>query len=387
MLVVIIRIGTVFLNILYALIKLLPTQNKVVMISRQSNEPSMDFLLLKREIKRRYPETKVVLLCHTLDGGLNSSKLTKVRYCFHMLVQMYHLATSRVAILDTYCIPVSLLKHKSTLKVLQIWHSMGTMKKFGYTTVDTSEGTKKSIADAMKMHQNYDIVLASAEAYKDHLAAGFQCDREKIVTAPLPRLDLLVNRPKYEATVRTRIYEAYPQLREKPVILYCPTFRKDESSFTDAVLALRDALDLEHFQLVVKLHPLSKLDLGDQVITAPEFSSFEMLFAADYLISDYSCIVYEAAVRNIPLFFYDFDIDFYKDGRGLAIDYFHELPGITSTEPAVIAKAIADAEGGAYDREALKAFADKYVHPTRHAAKDIVDLIAPFISSQEEAVK
>ena len=36
-----------------------------------------------------------------------------------------------------------------------------------------------------------------------------------------------------------------------------------------------------------------------------------MLFVADYVISDYSCIVYEAAVRDIPLYFYNYDMEEY----------------------------------------------------------------------------
>lgn len=367
----IIKIGIFFLNLIYVFIKLLPVKKKVVMISRQGNTPSLEFQMIQKEIRVRNSETEVVMLCHTLEGGINSTLCNKMKYVFHMFTQMRHIATAKVVILDSYCMAVSILHHKKSLKVIQMWHSMGTMKKFGYTSLDTEEGSKSEIAYAMKMHKNYDYVFASADAYKDHLAAGFGCDRDRILTMPLPRLDLL-HSAAYTEETRKRIYDKYPQLKEKPVILYCPTFRKNEEAFEEALKNLTQAIDYEKYNFVAKLHPLSKVKVGKEVIQAEEFSSFEMIFAADYMISDYSCIVYEAAVRHIPLYFYNFDMDCYTDGRGLAVDYYGELPGIISGNPEVIVEAI---KSGQYDMERLAAFSDKYVVPVQHATKDIVDFV------------
>lgn len=374
-----IKVGTVLLNGIYSVIKLLPTKRKVTMISRQSNDPSMEFLMIKEELHNQDEKIEVVLLCKTLDNGIESTLSSKVRYCFHMVSQMIHIATSEVVILDSYCIVASILKHKKSLKIVQMWHSMGTMKKFGYTTLDTLEGSSRELAFAMKMHNNYDYVFASAEAYKDHLAKGFHCDIEKIITMPLPRLDLLKSE-EYALKIRGKIYESYPELQEKPMILYCPTFRKEEEWFEEALQKLVDAIDTEKYNLVIKLHPLSKVEIKKNVVVAKEFSSFDMIFAADYVISDYSCIVYEAAVRNIPLFFYNFDMELYLDGRGLAIDYNKELPGVISADPGVIAEAINKQENeNTYDMQALRRFAEKYVEPTEHVTRNIVDFIRQFI--------
>ena len=45
-----ISVGRFILQCIYYVICLCPTQNKVVMISRQSNTPSIDFKLLEKEI-------------------------------------------------------------------------------------------------------------------------------------------------------------------------------------------------------------------------------------------------------------------------------------------------------------------------------------------------
>ena len=64
----ILNIFIFFLNFIYVFYKIfLPTQNKIVMISRQSNDINDDFKLLGKKLKRKY---KVVYLCRTLEGGV-----------------------------------------------------------------------------------------------------------------------------------------------------------------------------------------------------------------------------------------------------------------------------------------------------------------------------
>ncbi len=376
----VINIGKGLLNILYFFIKLLPTRHKVTMISRQSDTPSFEFLMIKEALQIEDPSLEVVILCHTLDGGVRSTLWTRIKYGFHMLRQMVEIATSKVVILDTYCIVISLLHQKKDLTVIQMWHSMGTMKKFGYTALDTEEGTSHELAYAMQMHENYDYVFASSDAYKDHLAAGFHCDRDKIITMPLPRTDLLRSN-EYAASIRKKIYAKYPKLKEKPVILYCPTFRREEADFELALQELMQDVDPKEYNLVVKLHPLFKIKLADPQMGGEGFSSFEMLFVADYVISDYSCIVYEAALLNIPLYFYNFDMDLYEGDRGLAIDYYKELPGVISGDAKKILAAIDQTRENpkSYDFKELKDFADKYVAQTEHATKDIADFVEQFL--------
>lgn len=375
----IIAIGRFFLQLLYYVIRLCPTRNKIVMISRQSNTPSMDFRLLEEEITNRNDGTKVVLLCRTLDGGVNSTLFTKLGYVFHMFTQMYHLATSRVCILDGYCIVVSLLKHKSSLKVIQMWHSMGTMKKFGYSILDQKEGSSSRLAYAMHMHENYDYYFASSAVYQSHLAAGFGCDESKARIYPLPRVDLLQSEV-YARQKQDEIYSRYPQLKDKKIIVYAPTFRKDETHMHAAFEALRKLVQ-EPYVLIAKLHPLSKITVsGENVLSDTVFSTFDMLFVADYLISDYSCVVYEAAIREIPLCYYAFDYENYTGDRGFAVDYEHELCGIISKDPAEIMHAI---ETDAFDRDALRVFKNRYIKPTKSASADIIDFIETIKGGRE----
>lgn len=160
-------------NFIYMFFKILPVKDKVTMISRQSDEKTLDFKLLEDEFKQRKPQLQVCILCHKLEGGVNAKLMNKIKYIFHCLKQMYHIATSKIVILDSYCILISILNHRKELKVIQMWHSMGTMKKFGYQILDLEEGSNRKLATDMKMHKNYDYIFASSPAYANYLTEGF----------------------------------------------------------------------------------------------------------------------------------------------------------------------------------------------------------------------
>lgn len=370
------QIFIVCANFIYLFFKLLPSKNRVTMISRQSNEITLDFKLLKNEIEEEYKNLSVITLCHKLEGGERASTLEKVKYIFHCFKQMYYIATSKVVVLDSYCILVSVLKHKKNLRIIQMWHSMGTMKKFGYQILDLEEGRSSKTAKAMRMHRNYDYILASSEAYAECLAEGFGYDIEKIKIYSLPRVDLLTS-DKYKKEICNEIEKVYPQILKKKNIVYCPTFRKSEKEMSKQILRLIEGVDYSKYNLILKLHPLSKIKIDNKnVICDRTFSSFDMLFIADYVISDYSCIIYEAAILNIPLYFWTFDLKKYLHNRGLTFDYEKEVPGLVSEDIQEILREI-DSED--YDNIKLENFRKKYVVNINDCTKKIVDFIVDII--------
>lgn len=365
---IVLRIVISLLNIIYFFLKLFPTSNKILFMSRQSNDINLDFSLLKEKLEGKY---KLVFLCKTLDGKEQAKISTMISYGFHMFKQMYHLATSKVCILNTYIPTVSILKHKKELTIIQMWHSIGTMKKFGYTALDKEEGNNPKIAKILKMHNNYNIVFSSSEAYKNHLASGFNISKSKILTYTLPRIDLLLNKD-YENSIKKNIYQEYPMLNShKKNVIYAPTFRKNESFLLQNIYDLIKKINLDKYNLIIKLHPLSKIKIEHKgIIVDNKFSTFNMLFIADSLISDYSCIIYEAGIRNIPIYFYAFDLEQYEENRGLAIDY-QELPGYTANQ----AKDLVSCLEKKYDYEYLHQFINKYIENTKHCTEKVVELI------------
>ena len=112
--------GKLLLNIIYIPFKLLNRKNKIIFISRQQNSPSTDFKLIKEQIEVQQLEMETVFLCKKIKNGI----INKIKYIFFMFSCMYHLATAKICITDTYNIPISILKHKKGLKTIQIWHAM-----------------------------------------------------------------------------------------------------------------------------------------------------------------------------------------------------------------------------------------------------------------------
>ena len=354
MITVLIKIVNIILEIIYLPLKLLPTQKKITFISRQSNVESVDISMIKNEIFREIPDCKVVVLTKMVPDNVKG----KVLYVFHMLTQMYHIATSRIVILDTYCIVISLLHHKRSLTVIQMWHALGLMKKAGYSILNKPEGRSYSLAMAMKLHKNYDIIFASSEECRQAIGEVFGYPRDVVKNFPLPRVDLIRD-SEYIDKKKKEIFEKYPQLCRKKNVLYAPTFRKDETELEEQVKNLVSVFPYEQYNLILNLHPLSKVRVMDsRVISDASFSTMEMLTVSDYVISDYSSIVYEAAIMKKSLIFYAFDLDTYQSDREFFIDYMKEVPGPICKSADEIADALLYYP---YSIDRINAFAGKYV--------------------------
>ena len=165
------------------------------MLSRQTDSVPLDMKLLKSKLNELYPDYKVVVLAKRIGEGA----LQKILYCFHVIRQIFHIATADAAILDSYCIPISILKHNGLL-VIQMWHSVGTMKKFGLSILDQAEGSSRGIAKALHMHEGYDYVLCASPEYREHLMDGFNVGSDKVAILPLPRVELLQDKGYVSAT-------------------------------------------------------------------------------------------------------------------------------------------------------------------------------------------
>ena len=304
---IVIGIATFLLAALYALCSLLPQRQCIVCISRQSDSAPIDFRLIKDYCERRDPAWEVIILPKQLRNPTT--------YLLEMIRQVYYIATSRAVVLDSYCIVVSLLHDRIRVPVIQIWHSLGNMKRFGYTAFGTDEGHSEATARLMHMHEGYDAIATSSLSFADEFAAAFNAEPAKLFEAPLPRVDLLLDE-QHRARQREAILAAYPQLRGRDTIVYCPTFRKQPAANeAEAAGALVDAVDFDRFNFVYKPHPVSKQVIDDPRIVTIPGGQFDALFVADVIISDYSTVIYEAGLLDIPVYLYAYD---WATGRNAA---------------------------------------------------------------------
>lgn len=434
------NIGVFFLNVVYFFHKLMPVKNRISVVSRQSDEQTLDVALLFDEINKSHREIETRGVYMKIPGGLAG----KIKYAFHMLgPEMHAFATSKVVILEGYTITASVLKHRKGLRILQMWHALGILKKFGYCVKDRPEGYSAGIIKALRMHGNYDRILASSEFCVPFYAKAFNYPEEKVTVIPLPRVDFLRNAGFMEKKAE-EIYGEYPTLYGKKTVLYCPTFRKNGNclSYVEELIA---AADFEKYNLIVKLHPVDEKKLGIPgigegcraerggkekcsarknewnggkekyfarknewnggkyddagdiggrdteetdshekrgVFTCNAFTSLELLSVADYVVTDYSAFVFEAAVADKPIFLYTPDINEYVDKRGFCIDFRKELPADTHESARELWEAVKNCE---FSMERVKRFSDKFVDTGGHNAKNLANLILLLYNSGIES--
>lgn len=337
--------------------KLLKTNDKkIFFLSRQSKELSLDYKMLIDEIKCHYSDYKVVSInCMIEKGILNKIKYTKV-----LFVEMYHLATCKTCVIDGYNIPVSVLRHKKNMKVIQIWHSLAAIKKFGYQTLDKECGSSSKVAKLMKMHYNYDLVVSGSKAMIPYFSEAFNTEQSKFITCGLPRIDYLI---KENDNNKNKILNKYPQLKEKKVILYVPTFRKNKEYYLEKMIEM---VDKNKYELIIKGHPLKKLNNAK---ISEEFTSLELLSIADYVITDYSAISIEALVINKPIYFYLYDLDEYSKNVGLNINLEKEFKSATFKDFKGILDSI---ENDKYSKKEYNKFKKKYLDNTKGNATEIL---------------
>lgn len=352
---------------IYGAFKILPTNpKKIVCISRQENEMSLDYKLLITELKEQRSDLKIVFL-----SSRDSGKLSKdIKIIYNVLLSMYYLATSKVCILDAYWPVVSLYNHKEELKVIQMWHSIGKIKKSGYQTVGKNGGRTTDIATTLKMHKNYDYVVAGGKEFNKFYQESFQVEEEKIVNIGLPRIDYLL---KNQNNIKENIYEKYPEFKntDKKIVLYAPTFRRGGQK------GPKELIDRENFDdyiFIVKCHFNQPFQLkSKQVYYCDDINSLDLLTIADYVITDYSAIALEAAILEKKTLYYLYDYNQYIKENGLNIDPKQYVPQYSFASIDDVFHVI---DENLYDLNVLVNYREKFL-PKKlgESSKELVKLI------------
>lgn len=371
----ILKAAKALLSVIYSAMKLFKQDEKrIVFISRQGDAPSRDFLLLEKQIHTDMSDFNTVMLCKKFVAK-KSSVFKMIGYAFHVLKQTWHIARARVVLLDTYCIPVSLLKHRPNLLVIQLWHSIGCMKKTGYAILDKGEGSSSALAKAMRMHRGYDYVTLSSMSFVNDFLEGFDISIDKMVEIPLPKADLLTD-AAYAKEKRSEITKKYALDNGKKNILYCPTFRQNSNSVSMAAKALYNALDKSKYNFIFQPHPIDMAEDIPKGIISTSYPTFEVIFASDYVISDYSSVIYEAGLAGKPILEYAYDWDDYSKERELNFDIKNEFPGVFTKDPVKIIRTI---EKDDFDMDAQRSFIAKNV--TMPKDKSCAQALTEFITA------
>jgi len=170
------------------------------------------------------------------------------------------------------------------------------------------------------------------------------------------------------------IIVANPNYSGKQTILYIPTFRKN------GIVNISDIIsnvDCSKYNLIIRLHPLDKTQVPQEYLVKGEFSTYDLMKFADYIITDYSATAIEASLLQKPLFLYVYDIDEYNEFRGLNVNLIEELGNSTFKDIKDILKIISQ---DTYDYQSLRIFRDKYVETyNQNNTENICKLIKEYL--------
>ncbi len=324
--------------IIYFFIKLFTRQkNRVYLLSRQYDKPSLNYQMIINRLKKDKIDYKVE--CKKVDSSINDSVRTQGNYSntsgflkktfkklgsafsyyISLWSQMINIAQSKVIIVDGYNLPVSLLKHKNGTKIIQLWHALGAIKKFGYQSIGKVDGVSLNVARILKMHAGYDYVISGSEGMAPYFAEAFNVPIDKVLNIGTPTVDYL---REDHSSIKKSILKKYPKLKNKINVLYSPTFRNNKHfSYEDLI----NNTDFDKVNLIITYH--SKVEdvyNDDRVVTIPssEFSVFDVLTVCDYVISDYSALLVDAAFANKKVLMYLYDYDEYSKNNGVNLDFF-----------------------------------------------------------------
>ena len=369
---ILIRLVVIVLRFINLFFRPVSTKSKVTIISRQADEPTLDIRLLDDCLQRNGIKTAV------LTKTLKKTPAGAASYCIQLLRQMYHIASSRVVVIDGYCILVSVLPKKKDQKVIQMWHALGAIKKFGWQNIDNPDGHGKMVSEAMSMHRNYDYVLTPGSVTGGFFAEAFKISEDKLVYCGLPRIDFLRDTSAEAEAVKLRMKTDYPEISSKINVLYVPTFRKNAELGLEKLVY---GVDFSKFNLIIKKHFLDKGDYTwaekAGAIVDDDYSSMEWLRICEKVVTDYSAIAFEAAVLDREIYIYQPDSEMYEHNVGLNVDMHKEAIG---DYVCVSEKELFNKMSIPYDKDAVAAFRNKYIEiPLDNCTQQLCDFISELL--------
>ncbi|MGE8207376.1 CDP-glycerol glycerophosphotransferase family protein [Heyndrickxia sp. NPDC080065] len=308
-------------------------KKKVTFASYRSDKLTGNLYFIWRELQKQYPNYE----SHFVFKKFKASALGKFSYFIHMVRACYYLATSRYFVIDDYYFPIYVIKPRKGTEVIQLWHGSGALKKFGLSTIGKSYGPSLEYLKHVKIHSNYSRVYVSSSEVVPFYAEAFGMPKEQIYPLGIPRTDYFFATDEI-IKLKDRFYQAFPELIDKKLILYAPTYRgksHDQESFACPIdiSYMKEKLESE-YALLIHLHPymqsgliLREEDLDFAYHIHDNFHIQELLVLADLLITDYSTVFVDYSLLCRPIAFFANDLQEYVEQRDFYYDYESIIPG------------------------------------------------------------
>ena len=305
------------------------------------------------------------VLCLKKDRRIRRGLKEKLR-----LVKL--LSTSKYIFLDDYSMSISMMIVRKGQEVVQLWHGPGAFKTMGYSRNDK----KFNCFNKYSAHRNYTKAIVTADEIRWCFAEAFGMDKEKVFASGYPRTDCFFDK-KYIDKTKKEFFKKYPELKNKKIILFAPTYRGENLKVANYDFDTLDIDDIykslhKDYVFLFKLHPALYNNIEKEIVTMPDltkykdfyydFSSYrdinDLLMVTDVLITDYSSVIFDYALLDKPVVYFTYDLELYENDRGLYYDFKDYVYGSVSKNSKELVKAIKD---GKMMNDKRKVFMKKFM--------------------------
>ena len=233
---------TIILGIFYPFAFIMRVKkNRITFISLEHGNLSKDFKLIYDRLKQKDKyELRTVLF------KFESSLWGNIKYGYACIRQLFLIESSRLVIIDYNNFVVSKFPHRKNVKVLQLWHATGALKKFG------NDVERDYIVN------HYDYTIANSDFLKPIFARAFNVTEAQVFVTGIPNNDKIFDQ-KFVDQTSQRLLEKYPLLKGKKIITYAPTFRgRISTHFKEALIDLEKVHQAvgNDYLIIYKSHPL-----------------------------------------------------------------------------------------------------------------------------------
>lgn len=303
--------------------------------------------------------------------------------------RLFYIATSKIILLDDYYPIIYKMKLRKETKLIQLWHACGAFKTFGFSRVGKKGGPKQSSSN----HRNYDYAIVSSIEIAKFYAEGFGISENKVIATGVPRTDVFFDQ-EYKLRKQKDFYNLHPEAIGKKIILFSPTFRgngKKSANYPKdrfTIGQMYHSLGEKYF-IIIKNHPFvkNKIEIPDYLknfaVDLSENTEInDLLFVSDVVITDYSSVIFEASLLDIPMLFYAYDLDDYVSNRDFYYDFRSFVPGKIVNELSDVIDSIKNED---YEQTKIESFKHRFFDDLDgHSTTRVVTLIKQVLRNSKE---
>lgn len=200
----------------------------------------------------------------------------------------------------------------------------------------------KCVGNMVRGHEKTDYnyfthLLCTSEFFRDIMKKSFNATDKQIFICGQPRTDEMLSPIAAEDEIAAKAALAGHKNRFSKMALWLPTFRENDDTELDILsadqLSELDDMCIENgWCLIVKLHPLSKIDpdsyegfenisfVNNAVLEEMHIGFYSLIAMSSCLITDYSSVYFDYMLLDRPIAFVISDMNQYGSDRGFVFD-------------------------------------------------------------------